>query len=57
MINISVTKSVLQVKTDKLTEVGKCRVMEIDVERSKVMKISKTSIPSTDYDKKITGEC
>ena len=42
MITIPVTKSVLEVKTDRLTEVGKCHVMEIhvDIERTKVMRIS-----------------
>jgi hypothetical protein len=45
MIKISVTRSVLQVKTDRLTEVGKCNVMETNVERSKVMRISRHPFP------------
>jgi hypothetical protein len=45
MINISVTKSLLRVKTDRLTEVGKCHVMEIEVERTKVMRVSRHSSP------------
>jgi len=45
MINISVTKSVLQVKTGRLPGVGKCHVMEIDVERTKIMRISRHPFP------------
>jgi hypothetical protein len=45
MINISVTKSVLQVKNGRLPEVGRCHVMEIDVERTKIMRISRHPFP------------
>jgi UDP-glucose 6-dehydrogenase len=45
MVKISETKYVLQVKTYRLTEIGKCNVMEINVERSKVMIISRHPSP------------
>ena len=49
---------VLQGMIDKLTEIGSCYGMEMNVEKTKVMRISKTPIPSNNYDRpKITGDC
>jgi len=43
---------------DKLIEIGSCYGMEINVEKTKVMKNFKTAIPSNNYDRpKTTGEC
>ena len=44
--------------TDIETEAGKCYGMEIDVKRTKVMRISRHPFPvQIMIDKKTTGEC
>ena len=49
---------VLQGMIDKLIETGRCYGMEMTVEKTNVMRISKTTIPSNNYDRpKTTGEC
>ena len=47
---------VLQEMIDKLIEIGGCYGLEMNVEKTKVMRISRQ--PFTDYDtSKTTGEC
>ena len=51
-------ETVLQGMIDKLIETGRCYGMEMTVEKTNVMRISKTTIPSNNYDRpKTTGEC
>jgi hypothetical protein len=43
---------------DKLNEIGRCYGMEMNVEKTKVMRISKTTIASKNYDRpKTTRKC
>jgi hypothetical protein len=43
---------------DKLIEIGRCYCMEMNVEKTRVMRIFKITIPSKNYDRpKATGEC
>ena len=44
---MSKEETVLQSMIDKLTEVGKCYGMEMNVEKTKVMRISRQSFPVT----------
>jgi len=42
----------------RLTETGRCYVMEINVDKTKGMSISKATNPNIHYDRpKTTGEC
>jgi hypothetical protein len=51
-------ETVLQGMIDKLIETGRYYGMGMNVEKTKVMGISKTTIPSNNYDRpKTTGEC
>ena len=51
-------ETVLQGMTDKLTEIGRCYGMEMNVEKTKVMRISRQPLPSNNYDRpKTIGEC
>ena len=51
-------ETVLQGMIDKLTEIGRCYGMEINVEKNKTNENFKTTIPSNNYDRpKTTGEC
>jgi len=48
-------ETVLQGMIDELIEIGRCCGMEMNAEKTKVMRIS---IPSNSYDRpKTTGEC
>ena len=40
---------------DKLFEIGRCYVMEMNVEKNKIMRILKTTIPSKNYDRTKTN--
>jgi hypothetical protein len=43
---------------DRLTETGRCYGMEINVDKTRVMRISKATIPNIHYDRsKTMGEC
>jgi hypothetical protein len=43
---------------DKLTEIGRCYVMETNMEKNKSNENFKTTIPSKNYDRpKTTTEC
>jgi hypothetical protein len=48
-------ETVLQGMIDKLIEIGRCYGMEMNVEKTKVMRISKQQSPVTKT--KTTGEC
>jgi hypothetical protein len=49
---------VLMGMTDRLTETGRCYGMEINVDKTKVMSISKATISNIHYDSsKTMGEC
>ena len=51
-------ETVLQGMIDKLTEIGRCYGMEMEVEKNKSNENFKTTIPSNNYDRpKTTGEC
>ena len=51
-------ETVLQGMIDKLTEIGRCYGMEMNVEKTKVMRISRQTSPVTIMiDQKTTGEC
>ena len=51
-------ETVLQGMIDKLTEIGRCYGMEMNVEKTKSNENFKTTIPSNNYDRtKTTGEC
>ena len=51
-------ETVLQGMIDKLIEIGNCYGMEMNVEKTKVMKISRQPSPVTIIDRpKTTGEC
>jgi len=51
-------ETVLQGMIDKLIEIGRCYGMEINVEKTKVMRISRQPSPFNKYDRsKTTGEC
>ena len=51
-------ETVLQGMIDKLTEIGRCYGMEMNVEKNKSNENFKTTIPSNNYDRpKTTGEC
>ena len=51
-------ENVLQGMIDKLIEIGRSCGMEINVEKTKVMRIFKATIPNNNYDRpKTTGEC
>jgi len=57
LVLLAKEEKVLQDMTDKLTEIGGFYGMEINVEKTKVMRISRT-IPSKNYDRpKTTREC
>jgi len=48
----------LQGMIDKLTEIGRCCGMEMNVEKNKCNENFKTTIPCNNYDRpKTTGEC
>ena len=50
-------ETVLQGMTDKLTEIGRCYGMEMNVVKNKSNENFKTTIPSNNYDRtKTTGE-
>ena len=54
---MSKEETVLQSMTDKLTEIGRCYGMEMNVEKTKVMRISR-AVSSDNYDRsKTTGKC
>jgi hypothetical protein len=43
---------------DRLIKTGRCYGMEMNVEKTKVMRISRQPSPNTNYDRsKTTGEC
>jgi len=44
-------EKVLQGMTDKLTETGRCYGMEVNVEKTKVMRISREPFPVKNYDR------
>jgi len=49
---------VLQGMIDRLTETGRCYGMEINVDKTRVMRISKATISNIHYDRsKTMGEC
>ena len=49
---------VLQYMVDRLVEIGRCCRMEMNVEETKVMRISRQTSPIQDYDRsKTTGKC
>jgi len=49
---------VLQDMVDRLVEIGRCYRMEINVGKTKVMRISRQTSPVQDYDRsKTTGKC
>ena len=51
-------ETVLQGMIDKLIEIGRCYVMDMNVEKNKSNEKFKTTIPSNNYDRpKTTGEC
>jgi hypothetical protein len=51
-------EKVLQDMTDKLTEIGRCYGMEMNVEKNKSNENFKTTIPSENYGRpKTTREC
>jgi hypothetical protein len=51
-------ETVLQGMTDRPTEIERCYGMEMNVEKTKVMRISRQPSPNTDYDRsKTIGEC
>jgi hypothetical protein len=58
LVLLSKEETVLQGMIDTLIETERCYGMEINMEKTKVMRISKKTIPITDYDKSETrGEC
>jgi len=51
-------ETVLQGMFDKLIEIGRCYGMEMNVEKTKVMRISRQQFPVTIMiEQKTTGEC
>jgi len=49
---------VLQDVVDRLVEIGRCYRMEMNVEKTKVMRILRQTSPLQDYDRsKTTGKC
>jgi hypothetical protein len=51
-------EKVLQDMIDKLIEIGRCYGMEMNVEKTKVMRISRPTITSKNYDRpKTNREC
>jgi len=55
---MSKEETVLRGKMDKLTEIGRCYGMEMNVEKTKVMRISGQPSPVTIMiDQKTNGEC
>ena len=51
-------ETVLQGMIDKLHEIGRCYGVEMNVEKTKVMRISRQPSPNNSYDgPKTTGEC
>jgi hypothetical protein len=49
---------VLQDMVDRLVEIGRCYRMEMNVEKTKVMRISRQTSAVQDYDRsKTTGKC
>jgi len=51
-------EKVLQDNIDNLIETGRCYGMEMDLEKTKVMRFSRQPFPSNNYDRpKTTREC
>jgi len=51
-------ETMIQGMFDKLTDIGRCYGMEMNVEKNKINENFKTTIPSNNYDRpKTTGEC
>ena len=58
LVLLAKEEKVLQDMIDKLIEIGRCYRMEMNVEKTKAMRISRQTIPSKNYDRpKTTGEC
>jgi len=58
LVLLAKEEKVLQDMIDKLIEIGRCYGMEMNVEKTKAMRISRQTIPSKNYDRpKTTGEC
>jgi len=58
LVLLAKEEKVLQDMIDKLIETGRCYGMEMNVEKTKVMRISRQPFPSKNYDKpKTTSEC
>ena len=58
LVVLATEEKVLQDMIDKLTEIGRCYGMEMNVEKNKSNENFKTTIPSKNYDRpKTTREC
>ena len=58
LVLLAKEENVLQKTIDKLIEIGGCYGMEMNVDKTKVMRISIQTIPSKNYDRpKTTREC
>ena len=58
LVLLAKDETVLQGMTDRLIDIGRCYGMEMNVGKTKVMRISRELTPSTSYDRrKTTGEC
>jgi len=58
LVLLAKEEKVLQDMVDKLTKTRGCFGMEMNVEKTKVMRISRQSLPVKKYDRpKTTGEC
>jgi len=58
LVLLAKEEEVLQDMIDKLNEIGGCYEMEMNVEKTKVMRISRQPFPVKNYDRpKTTTEC
>jgi hypothetical protein len=58
LVLLAKVEKVLQDMIDKLIEIGRCYGMEMNVEKTKVMRISRQPLPvKIIMDQKTTGEC
>jgi hypothetical protein len=58
LVLLAKEEMVLQDMIDKVIEVGRCYGMEVNVEQTKVIRISRQPFPVETYDRpKTTGEC